>query len=54
VRDHDQRLAESLEVPLEPLDGLEVQVVGRLVQEQDFGLLEQQLGQQRPRPLPAA
>ena len=33
-------------IPLQPFDMLYIQIVGRLVQKQDIGLLQQQLSQQ--------
>ena len=41
------------QVPLEPLHGLGVEVVGRLVEQQQVGLLEQQLAQRDPPALAA-
>ena len=45
VAHQHHRAGEAGEEVLEPEDGLDVQVVGRLVQEQDIVLLEQQFGQ---------
>ncbi len=39
------------EMALEPLHGLRIEVVGRLVEEEQVGLLEQQLAQRHPAPL---
>ena len=49
----DDRAPVFLEVPLEPGDGLGVEVVGRLVEEQDVGLHEQEPGQGDAAPLAA-
>ena len=45
VGDHQHRAGIFLEVVLEPLDAFGVEVVGRLVEQQDRGLLDQQPGQ---------
>ena len=45
VADEQQRAATRLEVLLQPFDGLDVQVVGRLVEQQHVRLPEQDLGQ---------
>ena len=45
MRDRDDRAGVLLEVLLEPLDGLGVEVVGGLVEQQEVGLLEQQLAE---------
>ena len=45
VAHQHHRAGEAGKEVLEPKDGLDVQVVGRLVQQQDVVLLEQQLGQ---------
>ena len=42
VRDHDDRLPVLAQVVLEPLDGGEVEMVGRLVEHEDVRLCEQQ------------
>ena len=42
----------QLEVPFEPLHGFGIQVVGRFVQEQQVGLLQQHLAQRHPPPFP--
>ena len=46
VRDDDQRALVALEEALEPVDRVEVQVVGRLVEEQRRGRAEERLRQQ--------
>ena len=46
--DDDDRILEALEKTLQPDDGLDVEVVGRLVEQQDVGIAEQGLGQQDP------
>ena len=43
--DQQQRAPERLQVILEPFDGLDVQVVRGLVQQQDIRMREQDLGQ---------
>jgi hypothetical protein len=42
VRDRDNRAGEFLEEALEPRDGLGVEVVGRLVEQQHVGIRQQQ------------
>jgi len=54
VADQDQRLAEINQVALQPFRRFDVQVVRRLVQQQQVRFLEQQLGQQQPVLLAAA
>ena len=54
VRDHQNGHFRLGEVALEPLDHVQVQVVGRLVQEQDVGLFNQDACQGNPPPLAAA
>jgi hypothetical protein len=49
VRDHDERARPAVEEVLEDVEGLDVEVVGRLVEEQHVGL-----GQQQPQQLEAA
>jgi hypothetical protein len=53
VGDGDDRAAVLLQVPFQPGHGLGIQVVGRLVQQQDVGRLEQQPAQGHPPPLAA-
>jgi hypothetical protein len=48
VGDRDDRALVALQVPLQPRDGFGVQVVGRLVQEEDIGFLEQQPAERHP------
>jgi hypothetical protein len=48
VGDRQDRARVALEVPLQPLDRLGVEVVGRLVEQQERRLLEQQLAQRHP------
>ena len=43
VAHHQQGAAAALEVVLEPFDGLDVEVVGRLVEQQQPGLAQQYL-----------
>ena len=45
MTDEDDRTRIVLKVVLQPHDGLDVEVVGRFIQEQDRGLLQEQLGQ---------
>ena len=47
VRDEQQRPAVAEQELLEPADGVDVEVVRRLVEQQDVGLADQRLGQQR-------
>ena len=54
VRGDDVAALPALQALLEPLERLQIQMVRRLVQEQQLGLGEQQPGQGGPRPLPAA
>ena len=51
--DHDQRLPAALEVPGQPGDALDVEVVGRLVQHQQVGAGDQGRGQRDPAALAA-
>ena len=53
VRDEDDRVGVGVEILLEPVARLEIEVVGRLVEQQQVGLAQQQLGQ-RDAHLPAA
>ena len=53
VRDEDHRVRIGVEVLLEPVARFEIEVVGRLVEQQQVRLAEQQLGQ-RDAHLPAA
>ena len=53
VADQDQRAGIGLEIALQPDRGLQVQVVGRLVEQQQVRLREQQRGQRHAHP-PAA
>ncbi len=53
VGDRDDGPRVLLQVLLEPLDALGIEVVGRLVEEQEVGLLEQQLAQRHATPLAA-
>ena len=53
VRDQDHRVRVGVEVLLEPVARLEIEMVGRLVEQQQVGLAEQQLRQRDPH-LPAA
>ena len=42
MRDHDDCAAVGLQIGLEPLEGGEIEVVGRLVEHEQFGVGEQQ------------
>ena len=53
VRDEDEGVGVVVEVVLEPVAGFEVEVVGGLVQKQEAGFLQEQLGE-RDAHLPAA
>jgi hypothetical protein len=53
VGDGDHRALVAGQMLLQPLDALGVEVVGRLVQEQDRGLLEEQPGKRDAAPLAA-
>ena len=53
VADHHQRAGLADQVPLQPLDGFNIQVVGGFVQQQQIRLLQQHLAQGDPH-LPAA
>ncbi len=52
MRDDDHRAVAVVEHVLEPADGVDVEVVGRLVEQQDVGVGEQRLGEQHAQ-LPA-
>ena len=51
--DDEQRAAPRREVPREPVDALDVEVVGRLVEQQQLGAVEQQLRERDAPPLAA-
>ena len=53
VGDDEHRPAEGLEIVLQPLDGIHVQVVGGLVQQQKVGAGEHEPGQVDPGLFPA-
>src|SRR3546814_3974678 len=53
MADHDQGLGIGLEVAFQPDRGLQVEMVGRLVEQQQLRLLEQHRGQRHTHP-PAA
>ena len=46
VGDRDHCVVEIDQKFLQPCDGIQIQMVGRLVQEQDIGIAEERLGQQ--------
>ena len=48
VRNHQQGAARTAQIPLQELDGVDVQVVGGLVHDQEIGLAGQQLRQRHP------
>ena len=50
VADDEQRLLPVLEVVVQPDDGVQVQVIGRLVQHEQGGLDEEGSGQADPHP----
>jgi len=50
VADDQDRAAVGLEIGLQPQRGLEIEVVGRLVEQQQVGLGEQQRGKRHPHP----
>ena len=54
VADDEQRAVPRGQRALQPLDGLDVQMVGRLVQDEQVGTLQEQTGQEGARLLPAA
>ena len=54
VGDDQQRAAAGGEVARQPVDGLDVEVVGGLVEQQQLGLVEQRRGERDPPPLAAA
>ncbi len=54
MADNEQRAVPGLERALQPFDGLHVQVVGRLIEDEQIGALQQQPGQQRACLLAAA
>ena len=53
VRDGDDRAVIFGQVPLEPVDGFGVEMVRRLVEQQQVGLLQQHLAQRHAPPLAA-
>ncbi len=53
MRDDQRRAAPLAQVAFQPFHRLDIQVVGRLVQDQQVGVGEQQARQHRPRALPA-
>ena len=53
VGDDEHRAAARGEVVREPVDALDVEVVGRLVEQQQLGVAEQRLGERDPAPLAA-
>src|SRR5207248_6675938 len=53
VRDEEQRLARPSQEGVEPLQGGDVEVVGGLVEKEQFRILQQERGKRGPR-LPAA
>ena len=53
MADEQQRPLVFRQIALQPFDGLQIEVVGRLVHEDDVGLLQKQFGQRKARPLAA-
>ena len=53
MADQNDRPAELQQVFLQPFDRRQIQVIGRLVEQQQVRLADQQLGQRQPRPLSA-
>ena len=53
MRDRDDRALVGLQVPLEPGDGLGVEVVRRLVEEEEIGRREQEPAERNATPLAA-
>jgi hypothetical protein len=53
VGDHDDRGVERLELGLQPLERVDVEVVGRLVEQQQVGLARERAAQRRARELAA-
>ncbi len=54
MRDQDKRVLILLEIALEPFDVAGIEIVGRLVEQQDIRLFEQELTEQDLRALSAA
>ncbi|MNI31324.1 hypothetical protein D3C73_852030 [compost metagenome] len=52
--DQDERIRVLLQIVRQPVNMLHIQIVGRLIQQQYIGLLQQQLGQQDFRALSPA
>ena len=50
MADNQQSTAKSGQHRFQPLDGRQVKMVGRFVQQQNFGLYRQGAGQGRPTP----
>ena len=50
MRDHDDAARIRCQVILKPVARLDVEMVGRLVEHQELGLLQQQLGQRDAHP----
>ena len=53
VRDEDDRSVDRLELPLEPLEVLDVEVVRRLVEQEQVGAARERAGERRAGQLPA-
>ena len=45
MRDEDEGVGVVVEIVLEPVAGFEIEVVGGLVEQQEVGLLQQELGE---------
>ena len=54
MRDQQHRAGELEQVVFQPLDAGDVEVVRRLVEQQQVGRVDEQLGERDPRPLAAA
>ena len=52
--DQDKSIFILIEIPLQPLDMLHIQIVGRLVQKKDIRFFQKQLAQQYLRSLAAS
>ena len=53
MRDDQHRAVPFAQIPFQPFDRLDIQVVGRLVQQEQLGIGQQQAGQKGARVLPA-
>ncbi len=53
VRDHDQYAFKLIQKPLQPVDRVQIQMVGRLVEQECLGMSKQRLRQQHADFMPA-